>query len=258
MTSTGFRRSAIALAIVALAGCSTWDRMTKNEQATTVGAASGAVGGAVVGGPVGAVAGGAIGGVAGHELAKSDSAQAASANSSRPGSAGNKASSSAAAEGSSATGRSDMASGAASADASGNASSNDMSDGNARNVVAMNNPPPSSGSGAQGVQVMSRDEYLRRVQQSLNDQGYNAGPVDGIWGPKTAAALKEFQGDHGLETNGHIDAQTISALGIAQPAESNTTRSATSTTAGASPSSEQTASAGKGMGPNSTRPSETQ
>ena len=74
---------------------------------------------------------------------------------------------------------------------------------------------------------MSRDEYLRAVQQSLNDQGYDAGKVDGKWGPKTAAALKKFQGDHGLQANGQIDAQTITALGITQHAESTTTGAAT-------------------------------
>ena len=97
---------------------------------------------------------------------------------------------------------------------------------------------------------MSRDEYLRAVQQSLNDQGYDAGKVDGKWGPKTAAALKKFQGDHGLQANGQIDAQTISALGITQPVESSTMGSAPSTTVGATSSSEQTASANQGTASN--------
>jgi peptidoglycan hydrolase-like protein with peptidoglycan-binding domain len=73
---------------------------------------------------------------------------------------------------------------------------------------------------------MSRPDYLRKVQQSLNDQGYDAGKVDGKWGPRTEAAVKKFQGDHGIEASGHIDAQTITALGIAQPAPSTTTGSA--------------------------------
>jgi len=105
---------------------------------------------------------------------------------------------------------------------------------------------------------MSRDEYLRAVQQSLNNQGYDAGKVDGRWGPKTAAALKKFQGDHGLPANGQIDAQTISALGITQPAESSTTGSAASTTVGAASSSEQTASASRGVASNSPQSSNTQ
>jgi len=73
---------------------------------------------------------------------------------------------------------------------------------------------------------MSREDYLRKVQQSLNDQGYDAGKVDGKWGPKTEAAVKKFQGDHNIEASGHIDAQTITALGITQPAPSTTTGSA--------------------------------
>ena len=253
MTSTAFRRSAIALAIVALAGCSTWDSMTKKEQATTVGAASGAVGGAVVGGPVGAVAGGAIGGAAGHELAKSDSTSAPSGSSSTSSSGSNYASSrTTPSSSSSATRNSEMASGGTSGTNSSTASSTDTSRTGAQNgSVAMNNP--SSGSNAQGTKMMARDEYLRQVQQSLNDQGYNAGPVDGIWGPKTAAALKKFQGDHGLQANGQIDAQTITALGITQPAESSTMGSAASTTVGAAGSSEQTASADPNTESNSTQ-----
>ena len=68
-----FIRTASAVAIVSLfAGCTTWDNMSKREQSTTVGAASGAVGGAAVAGPPGAVVGGVAGGVAGNQLAKSD------------------------------------------------------------------------------------------------------------------------------------------------------------------------------------------
>lgn len=250
MTSLAFRRSAIALAIVALAGCSTWDRMTKKEQGTTVGATSGAVGGAAVGGPAGAVAGGAIGGVAGHEMAKSDSTSAASSSGSISTSGGNYASSSTPTHSSSGNTASTSSGTSANASTSGSTASTDTSRRKTSdNSVATNNAP-SSGSKVQGTQTMPRDEYLRAVQQSLNDQGYDAGKVDGKWGAKTAAALKKFQGDHGLQANGQIDAQTISALGITQPVESGTMGSAPSTTVGATSSSEQTASANQGMASN--------
>jgi peptidoglycan hydrolase-like protein with peptidoglycan-binding domain len=75
---------------------------------------------------------------------------------------------------------------------------------------------------------MSRDEYLRKVQQSLNDQGYDVGKIDGKWGPRTSAALRKFQGDHGIEATGRMDAQTITALGITQPAPTTTTGAAES------------------------------
>ena len=86
----------------------------------------------------------------------------------------------------------------------------------------------------------------RTVRGLSRAASYDAGKVDGKWGAKTAAALKKFQGDHGLQANGQIDAQTISALGITRPVESSTTGSAASTTDGATSSSEQTASANQG------------
>jgi len=90
---------------------------------------------------------------------------------------------------------------------------------------------------------MSRDEYLRKVQQSLNDQGYDAGKVDGKWGPQTSAALKKFQGDHNLDATGRIDAQTLTALGITQPAPSATTGSAEPSSNVASTNSSSSSSA---------------
>jgi len=73
---------------------------------------------------------------------------------------------------------------------------------------------------------MPREQYLRAVQKSLNDKGYKVGKLDGVWGPKTAEALRNFQGDHGLQATGQIDAQTIAALGITQPASPTTTGAA--------------------------------
>ena len=90
---------------------------------------------------------------------------------------------------------------------------------------------------------MSRDEYLRKVQQTLNDQGYDVGKVDGKWGPRTSAALKKFQGDHGIEATGQINEQTIAALGITQPAPATTTGSAESSSKVASKNSSSSSSA---------------
>ncbi|MBN1808851.1 MAG: peptidoglycan-binding protein [Planctomycetes bacterium] len=40
------------------------------------------------------------------------------------------------------------------------------------------------------------------VQSALNKAGYDAGPVDGKMGRKTAAALKSFQRAHDLKVTG--------------------------------------------------------
>lgn len=45
---------------------------------------------------------------------------------------------------------------------------------------------------------------LKSVQEILKDMGgpYDPGPVDGVDGPKTRAAVKQFQGDNGLTVDG--------------------------------------------------------
>lgn len=57
---------------------------------------------------------------------------------------------------------------------------------------------------------------VRSVQQTLNDRGYNAGPVDGVWGAGTESALRDFQQSNGLPQSGNLDRQTRAALGVSQ------------------------------------------
>ena len=40
------------------------------------------------------------------------------------------------------------------------------------------------------------------IQARLNNLGYNTGPVDGIQGPRTTEAIKEFQVKYGLDVDG--------------------------------------------------------
>ncbi|MGQ9695142.1 MAG: PGRP and LysM peptidoglycan-binding domain-containing protein [Thermodesulfobacteriota bacterium] len=55
-------------------------------------------------------------------------------------------------------------------------------------------------------------EEISGVQARLNNLGFDCGKVDGILGPKTEAALKEFQKQYGLLVTGKIDEQTINKL----------------------------------------------
>jgi hypothetical protein len=55
---------------------------------------------------------------------------------------------------------------------------------------------------------------VRSVQQSLNDHGYNAGAVDGQWGPATRDAVRQFQQASGLPPSGELSRPTLNALGI--------------------------------------------
>jgi peptidoglycan hydrolase-like protein with peptidoglycan-binding domain len=57
-------------------------------------------------------------------------------------------------------------------------------------------------------------DQVRMAQQALQEKGYNPGPIDGVMGSKTRAALKEFQRKEGLEANGRLDMTTMSRLGM--------------------------------------------
>jgi peptidoglycan hydrolase-like protein with peptidoglycan-binding domain len=57
---------------------------------------------------------------------------------------------------------------------------------------------------------------VRNVQQALNGKGYNAGPVDGQWGPATEDALTRFQQAAGVAQTGAPDRSTLTALGVAK------------------------------------------
>jgi peptidoglycan hydrolase-like protein with peptidoglycan-binding domain len=60
--------------------------------------------------------------------------------------------------------------------------------------------------------AMPRGEDVRALQLDLNALGYACGTADGIFGPKTSAAVVAFQRDHGLEVDGIVGKQTRAAL----------------------------------------------
>jgi peptidoglycan hydrolase-like protein with peptidoglycan-binding domain len=56
---------------------------------------------------------------------------------------------------------------------------------------------------------------IRMLQHSLMQGGYPVSAADGVWGPETAAAVREFQRVKGLQPTGRPDSQTLTALGVA-------------------------------------------
>lgn len=60
------------------------------------------------------------------------------------------------------------------------------------------------------------DEDMRRavanIQAILNDNGYDAGPVDGLMGRKTRDAIIAFQRDNGLPATGNVDQSLVENL----------------------------------------------
>jgi len=65
-----------------------------------------------------------------------------------------------------------------------------------------------------GYASLSPDAVIVNVQTELADWGYNPGPIDGILGPRTRAALAAFQSDHGLLVTSAVDRPTLQTLGL--------------------------------------------
>lgn len=57
-------------------------------------------------------------------------------------------------------------------------------------------------------------DQVKRVQHKLRELGFDAGPVDGILGPKTKAAVKQFQTSQSIPATANLDDKTIPALGL--------------------------------------------
>jgi murein L,D-transpeptidase YcbB/YkuD len=57
-------------------------------------------------------------------------------------------------------------------------------------------------------------ERYREIQQALTDKGYGAGPVDGDWGPEWIDALKRFQANQNLSSDGRLGSLSLIALGL--------------------------------------------
>ena len=57
-------------------------------------------------------------------------------------------------------------------------------------------------------------ERYQQIQQILTEKGYYRGEVNGQWGDDSADALKRFQADRQLDSDGKITALTLRDLGL--------------------------------------------
>ena len=64
------------------------------------------------------------------------------------------------------------------------------------------------------LQAAKSDKTIKQAQNRLKELGYNPGPVDGIWGKKTEAAIKKFQQEKNLQVTGELDEKTREKLGL--------------------------------------------
>lgn len=56
------------------------------------------------------------------------------------------------------------------------------------------------------------NKAIANIQVILNKNGYEAGPIDGVMGEKTRAAIAAFQKDNGMKPTGQIDDALVHAL----------------------------------------------
>jgi peptidoglycan hydrolase-like protein with peptidoglycan-binding domain len=59
----------------------------------------------------------------------------------------------------------------------------------------------------------SKDK-VKAIQEALKTKGFDPGTADGVVGPKTNQALRDFQKSNNLQATGRIDDKTASALGV--------------------------------------------
>lgn len=88
--------------------------------------------------------------------------------------------------------------------------------------------------------TISHDQ-VTQAQRELQSQGFYQGEVDGIAGPQTRQAVKDFQRQNGLQVTGSLDQQTIDKLNGGSASGSNATTSSGSSGASSS-------SSGSGLG----------
>ena len=60
----------------------------------------------------------------------------------------------------------------------------------------------------------SRGNEVRNIQSRLSSWGYNPGAVDGVYGPKTEAAVKKFQRNNNLTPDGIAGPATLAKIGL--------------------------------------------
>ena len=56
------------------------------------------------------------------------------------------------------------------------------------------------------------DEALRHIQQSLHDQGFYYGPIDGTPGDETTHAIRRYQIRNGLAVTGQLNDETTRSI----------------------------------------------
>jgi len=70
-----------------------------------------------------------------------------------------------------------------------------------------------SASGSINANQLNRNDIIL-IQQSLRQEGIYNGTADGVWGPRTANALMQFQEKNSIDSSAGIDSNTLNELGV--------------------------------------------
>lgn len=62
------------------------------------------------------------------------------------------------------------------------------------------------------MRVGDENADVEKLQQALDILGYYDGKIDGVYGSGTAAAVKAYQNDHGLEADGYAGTATVTSI----------------------------------------------
>jgi len=69
-------------------------------------------------------------------------------------------------------------------------------------------------SGGSNSAATSTQALVQKAQAMLNNRGFEVGTPDGLMGPKTRNAIREFQSSAGIPVTGKVDQKLLSALGL--------------------------------------------
>jgi peptidoglycan hydrolase-like protein with peptidoglycan-binding domain len=88
---------------------------------------------------------------------------------------------------------------------------------------------------------------IKQAQEKLSSKGHDV-QADGVLGPKTQAALKEFQEKEGIQASGRLDQETLAALGVDEGSAGTGSSSPSSSTGSSSTSGTDSSSASGSSG----------
>jgi peptidoglycan hydrolase-like protein with peptidoglycan-binding domain len=85
---------------------------------------------------------------------------------------------------------------------------------NERTLAALGVPEEVASAGSSRPAAEPASSTIRELQRKLSSRGYHVGAADGVMGPATRAAIKDFQRAENLEVTGRPNRETLSALGV--------------------------------------------